>query len=339
MKTILLSLLLLPACAAGPAVFVQRPESPLVWPGGDQPVRISMEFSYRGLVDTDRDPGFWSQVGQWVIGQEDRALAAPYGMVTSADGETLFVADPGRGVVHRISLYSGEHRYLTGLEDKPFRSPVGVTSLPSGDLVVSDSTRENLVRCDSDGEAVGLFASSVDLGRPTGLVWDAVGQRLLVLDTTGGRLLAFSAEGDLLQIAGGVGEEAGLYNHPTNLAIASDGRIFLTDSLNFRVQVLNANLEPIGEFGIAGTGPGSFAKPKGIALDSEDHVYVVDGMFDNIQVFDPEGQLLLVFGRSGNGFGEFLLPTGIFIDKQDRIFVADSGNSRFQVFQYHPIEP
>jgi len=329
----------LSACASGPVVFTRRPEQPMRWPNDAQEARISFSFSYGSLADSERSPGFWTSLGHFVVGEETRALAAPYGPALAEQGDLLWIADPGKGLVHRLSLLSGEHRYLRGLERTPFRSPVGVAVLPDGRVVVSDSTAERLVLLDAEGEAIGRFAPTVPLGRPTGLAWDPVGNRLLVLDTIGGRVLSFALDGTLLQVAGGPGEEAGFYNHPTNLAVAADGRVFLTDSLNFRVQVLASDLHPLNAFGIAGTGPGTFSKPKGIALDSQGHVYVVDGMFDNVQVFDQDGQLLLVFGRSGSGLGEFLLPTGIHIDAQDRIFLADSGNSRIQVFQFHPIAP
>jgi len=335
---LLVTTLLLPACAAGPALFTSRPEQPLRWPDGEQPARITMEFAYGSLADTQRSPGFWQGVGNLVLGEEARALAAPYGLATSADGETLYVADPGLGVVHRLSLLTGEHEYLKDTGEQPLQSPIGVLVLDDGTLLVSDSALGRLFHFDAAGKGLGLFAEGTDLGRPTGLAWDQQGQRILVLDTVGGSLFAFDRSGKLLQHVGGEGDAVGLYNHPTNLAVSPDGRVFLTDSLNFRIQILNSDLTPLDNFGIAGTGPGAFAKPKGIGLDSDGHIYVVDGMFDNVQIFDQQGRLLLAFGRPGSALGRFSLPTGLYIDSRDRIFVSDSGNSRVQVFHYHPLE-
>ena len=64
------------------------------------------------------------------------------------------------------------------------------------------------------------------------------------------------------------------------------------DSMNFRVQIFDAEGKFIKKFGEVGTGYGQFSKPKGIAVDSEGHIYVVDSAFNNIQIFDAEGKLL-----------------------------------------------
>lgn len=334
-----IALLLLPclaACAAGPGRFLKTPEAPLGWPAEDPQPRITFEFLYHGLDDTDRSPGFWTSLGHFVLGEEPRRLGSPYGMALDSLGKELWIADTGYGVLHRLDLETGDHRLVDGGEDHRLQTPVGIALLPDGRFAVTDSTRGEVLLFDDEGEVDAVFGDPETLGRPTGLCWDAFGSRLLVMDTVGGRVLAYDLDGRQLLEAGAAGDMAGYFNHPTNLAVAADGEVFLTDSLNFRVQVFDQDLHPLREFGIAGNGPGTFAKPKGIALDSEGHVYVVDAMFDNIQIFDRGGTLLMTFGQSGQGFAGFHLPSGILITADDRIFISDSGNSRIQVFRYHP---
>ena len=110
----------------------------------------------------------------------------------------------------------------------------------------------------------------------------------------------------------------------------------VADTLNFRVQVFERDLQPVRQIGSAGDLPGYFSRPKGLAFDSEDHLYVVDAHFESVQIFDPHGPLLLSFGQEGSRPGEFWLPAGIHIDPSDRIWIADSYNRRVQVFQYLP---
>jgi len=332
----LILLLLTFSCAAGPGTFLQRPESQLGWPQSELEPRITFDFLYHGIEDSERSPGFWTSMGRWVMGEDARALGAPYGMALASDGVTLLIADTGYGVVHSLNLESGEHLVLNGGSEYRLGTPVGIAVLDDGRFVVTDSTRSEVIIFAADGTALESFGSAVELGRPTGIVWDSARQRLLILDTTGGRLLSYRLDGTFLQETGTPGERPGTFNHPTNLAISQEGQIFLTDSLNFRIQILNSDLEAAGEFGIAGNGPGTFAKPKGIALDSEGHVYVVDAMFDNIQIFSQQGELLMAFCQSGTGFAGLHLPTGILITPDNRIFVADAGNSRIQAFRYHP---
>jgi len=173
------------------------------------------------------------------------------------------------------------------------------------------------------------------LKRPTGLALNPRSSELLVVDTLLSGILRF----DLSTLAykgilSGGGQAAGKLHYPTQVAVAPNGNIVVSDSLNFRVQVFSADGSFLREFGGAGDSPGRFARPRGVAVDSEGHIYVVDALFDNVQVFDEEGRLLLAFGSHGNGPGEFWLPAGIFIDSTDRIYVSDSSNHRVQVFRY-----
>ncbi|NQU47331.1 MAG: hypothetical protein HQ519_01685 [Planctomycetes bacterium] len=347
MKSLLAASLLLSlgSCASGPGEFIHRPEERIAWPAHELSPRVSVLFAYHGSNDAVRNPGFWSRLGDWVVGEDVHRIGSPYGMCLlelgseSEPDPVLVIADTGLGMIHLLSLITCEHRMISGTEEFPLVTPVGAAALPGGRFCISDSTTGRIGIFNSDGEFVQPFAQTYELGRPTGLAWDDIGQRLLVVDTIGGRILAFNVDGELSAQVGIPGEEPGEFNHPTNLAVSAEGRVFVMDSLNFRVQVLNADLTPAWDFGLVGTGPGSFAKPKGIALDSEGHVYVVDAMFGNIQVFDQRGTLLLAFCESGNSLGSLSLPAGLLIDGTDRIFVADMGNSRIQVFQYHSIQP
>ncbi len=323
--------LLLAGCASGRAEFLRRPEHPVGWPPGAERPIVEVLFAYGGTGDARRERSGWRRFLDVLTGEEDLHLSAPYGLIVT-DRDELLVADPGGGCVHRISLETARHERLEAEGPFALETPVGVAVDRDGRIFVSDSSAGRIVRFSPGGRAEATFGEGQ--GRPTGIAWDAVGERLLVTDTTGGRLLSFSPEGELLAAIGRPGSALGLFNRPTNVAVAPSGEIYVTDSMNFRVQVFDSALRPIRAFGVAGDGPGAFSKPKGIALDGDGHVYVVDGMFDNVQVFDPEGNLLLTFGGSGNGLGQLYLPTGIWIDSRNRIFVSESGNARVQVFRY-----
>ena len=124
--------------------------------------------------------------------------------------------------------------------------------------------------------------------------------------------------------------EVGLIERSTD----EDGKILVTDSLNFRVQIFSSAGKYLDEFGEAGQMPGFFSRPKGIANDSDGNIYVVDALFDNIQIFSDQGTLLMDYGGPGQYFGKFWLPSGIAIDNTDKIYVADTYNKRIQIFQY-----
>lgn len=329
----LLALALCQACGPVTAEFVRRPESPLAWPDAASVPRVEVEFAYHDEHDVERSGGFLGGLGRLITGSRGPVLVAPYGLALSADG-WLYVADAGAGGVHALELASGEHRLLRGDGERRLETPIGVAFAPDGRLFVTDSSAGCVHVLARDGRTLAQLGSPAELGRPTGIVCDAARARMLVTDTTGGRLLALDLRTLAITAHGRRGEAPGEFNYPTNLALDAAGRVYVTDSLNFRVQVLSSELAPLASFGQAGAGPGCFAKPKGIALDSQGHVYVADGLFDNVQVFDAEGTLLLTFGSSGGALGELSLPTGLAFDGSDRLYVAEAGNARVQVFRF-----
>ena len=334
MRALPLSTLLLASCASVRPSFDWRPETPIAWPDAGETPRVEVLFAYRGTDDATRERGFLRRVGELIVGKPELKLVGPFGLGVNGAGE-LLIADTGIGAVHRLDLATAEHTLHRGPEDSPLQTPIGLAVVPDGRFFVTDSTSGLVREFGADGAPLRAFGSAEEIGRPTGIAFDALAERLLVLDTTGCRLLAYDLEGEFLGAFGRRGSGLGEYNYPTGIALDGEGNVYVVDSLNFRVQVLSNDLVPLRAFGVVGSGPGTFAKPKGVAVDSEGHVYVVDSMFDNVQIFDGEGQLLLTICRSGSGLGQLFLPTAIAIDGRDRVFVADTGNGRIQVFQYH----
>ncbi len=105
---------------------------------------------------------------------------------------------------------------------------------------------------------------------PNGDIWVADGHR-------GGnnRLVKFSPDGDFLLERGGcVGSESkepGMFDDPHAIAMDSQGRVFVGDRGNSRIQIFDqqGNLLAIWT---------QFGKPSGIVIDSNDVMYVVDGL-------------------------------------------------------------
>lgn len=166
------------------------------------------------------------------------------------------------------------------------------------------------------------------------MAFDGRGRRLLVADAGAHQIVLLSGTGELQARVGKRGTELGEFNFPTYVAVDSVGRVYVSDSLNFRVQQFSPQFQPLRQIGKQGDMPGYFATPKGVAVDGDDHLYVVDAQFEAVQIFDPQGTLLLSFGEEGNGPGQFWLPAGLFIDAGNRVWVADSYNHRVQVFDY-----
>jgi DNA-binding beta-propeller fold protein YncE len=322
--------IVLGACASGPVEFLRRPTKPVQWPPAEASARVRVEFAYAGAQDVETHPGFFRRLVDAIVGDERTEFVSPCGIASAQ--QTLFVADTGSACVHRIDLQTGEHEVWRGSDDFALEMPVGIAVGEQSAVYVADSSRGRIVEF-RDGEPVRAIGEG-RLHRPTGLCWDAARHRLLVVDTTAARIVAFSANGEELASTGTRGAEPGAFNYPTHIAVARDGIVAVSDSMNFRVQLLSSELQHVRTIGQVGRGPGSFASPKGVAFDPDGHVWVVDGLFENVQLFDRDGTLLLAVGTGGRGIGELTLPTGICIAPDGLVVLADAGNSRIQVLRY-----
>jgi len=139
-------------------------------------------------------------------------------------------------------------------------------------------------------------------------------QRIIVTESSSGRLLVFSPGGEPLK------ERAGLAR-PTGVATAPDGRILVGNAGRGNVEVYGADLALLYKLG---AGDGEFALPLGITVDERGVAYVADGKEDRVKVYDGVGAFLFSFGSRGNGDGRFRFPTAVTSnDTSQEIVVAD----------------
>ena len=129
------------------------------------------------------------------------------------------------------------------------------------------------------------------------------------------------------------------YANPYDLAVSSDGRIFVLNRCDparaaaIRVGVCNLDEDYLYEFGDgSGSGDTQFRWPVCIAFDRQEHLYVSDEQNHRVTVFDSDGQFLRKWGTPGSGDGEFNGPAGVAAGPDGSIYVIDQHNARVQKF-------
>lgn len=313
---------------------------PRYWPGLPEVPR------YRYVGELTGEENFRTRQGQtsgmqkalkWLAGidDEDRAnsLQRPQGVVVD-DAGRIYVSDISRQAVLVFDPVAGRLRvWSQARSEVPFRSPVGVALDADGGLLVADAERGAVFRLDADGRPRGSIGQA-ELRRPTGVARDPVSGRIFVADTRRHQVVVFDRTGRFLDHWGRRGDEPGRFNAPTYI-YWSGGRLYVADTLNARVQVLDGRdghwLKTIGRRGLY---VGNFERPKGVAVDDEGNVYVVESYRDHLLIFDRDGRFLLPIGGTGKQVGQFFLPAGVSVDRRNRIYVADMFNGRVVVFQY-----
>ena len=75
---------------------------------------------------------------------------------------------------------------------------------------------------------------------------------------------------------------------PQGIAVSTSGHVYVCDTSNHCIQVLNPDLALSHKFG-EGNGEGRFIAPHGIAIDSQDTIYPCDYGNDRIQKLSSNG--------------------------------------------------
>ena len=322
--------LLLGLLATGSFAASAQSTNQWIWPPPPAAPRIAFRQSIGSPRDWGIRPAWWTRLVDVVTGESHREdLVKPFGVGVAETGE-LLVTDSGVNVVTAWDRVNRRRHRWDRVGPYRFRSPVAVLQFHSM-IYVADSDLRVVLGFDAAGQI--RLAITNGLERPAGLA--IADEKLFVADAGQHRVIIYNLKGQRVGQFGQRGVAPGEFNFPTHLASDTHGNLFVTDSMNARVQILDQQTgQPRGVIGRLGDGSGQFSKPKGVAVDQAGHVYVVDAAFDNIQIFDQQGRFLLAFGSLGAQPGEFWLPAGIAIDPQDHIYVADSYNRRIQIFQY-----
>jgi len=315
----------LSACAPG----LSQKQVELVWPlPPDEP-----KIKFVDIIRTNLDLAKKGGLTETIFGQEVvEGLQKPYGVAVDKEGK-IYVTDLARVLI--LDLKKKDYDYI-GAEPGvgQLRVAIGIAAASDGRIFVTDVAAAR-VYVYAGGKYVAALGHKDEFISPSGVALDEKRGLIYVSDTRLHMIKIFSlSDYSFIKNIGQNGGHLGEFNYPTNITVDPEGKLYVVDTGNFRVQIFDKDYQVIRVIGRAGDSPGSFARPKGIAIDSEGHIYVVDTAFQNFQIFDQSGRILLAVGSGGIDPGEFLLPAGITIDDQDRIYVVNQVPGSVQIFQY-----
>ena len=235
----------------------------------------------------------------------------PQGLVFDPAGN-LYIADSGNGVIRRLRT-DGIVETWAGTPERrgtrngnrleaTFVTPIGLAWDVTGELWISDYSAHTIRRIDREGKVETLSGIDGTPGfvdgdgerakfyYPAGIDIDAQG-RLWVADVGNGAIRIVNRDGFTETMAGrtrtqghrdGSLDEA-QFDHPSDLAIAEDGSVFITDSWSHTIRMISDG-EVTTIAGSAGApgfsdGRGSYARfnhPVALALGPGGLLFVAD---------------------------------------------------------------
>jgi len=188
------------------------------------------------------------------------------------------------------------------------RDVAGVAVDANDRVYLATRVRSCIFVYERDGSFVRTWGEGMFTDRLHGITCHPDGT-IFVVDDEGQSVRHFTAEGKELAPIGPVGKpsdtgydgtnvatvtrSAGPYNRPTNIAVAPNGDLYVSDGYgNARVHHFSPDGKLIRSWGEPGTGPGQFMISHGICVLPDGRVLVADRENDRIQIFDPKGAFL-----------------------------------------------
>ncbi len=271
----------------------------------------------------------------FVFGGEDKEaqlVEKPYGLAVYEGA--IYVVDTRGNGYGIFDLAKGRSKVVQPTGAGSLKKPVNITIDTDGTRYVTDTEREQILVYSADDKFVRAMGKPGQF-RPVDVA--IKDDRLYVTDIMHHQVQVLDKKtGEILLTFGEAGSEPGQLFHPTNLAVAEDGTVYVTDTTNFRVQQFDSDGTPIRVIGSLGTSYGMFARPKGVALDRDGNMYVVDAAFQNVQVLAPDGAPLMAFGEPGAQRASINLPTVVKIDYDNidyfRKYAAPNFDIKYLVF-------
>jgi len=283
------------------------------------------KFTYEAHPDWARLPKGW------------RFLEVVDAAVDSQDRVYVF----SRGE-YPLMIFDREGNFLTSWGEGQFKRPHGITMGPNHTLFLADDgghaiyqfTLEGklLMTLGTPGKAAG-FMGGQPFNQPTKVARDPKTGELFISDGYGNaRVHKYSGDGKYLSSWGGPGMGPGEFNLPHSVALDKDGRVFVADRENLRIQIFDRQ----GKFL---TMWNNIHRPCGlhIAGEGEQLVYVgelapaypFNQKYPNlgacISIYDLKGNRLARLGDShpGEEPHQFLAPHGMTVDSRGDIYIGE----------------
>jgi hypothetical protein len=302
------------------------------------------------------------------------ALNGPRDVAVNGAG-TVFIADLNNNVVEMVSTsgvisvfagtgtagFSGNGGAATSAE---LSSPHGVAFDASGNVYIADADN-NVIRIVNSAGVISTFAgnntagfsgdggpaTSAELSTPVSIALDP-GGNLYISDRGNTRIrLVTASTGIITTVAGngtagfsgdgGSAASAELGNLLQDITVDSLGNLYIADSANNRIRLVNTSggISTIAGTGTAGFsgdgGPATSAElsaPFGVAVDAAGDVYFSDGTNSRIRMITASGTITTIAGGGADAISggtalnaELISPSGLSISSNGTIFFADLG--------------
>ena len=211
-----------------------------------------------------------------------------------------------------------------------YKYPRDVAVTEEGNIAVPEYGYQTVSLYSVTGQRIHSFGTANSYGSEDGQFYSpsAVairGDLMYVLEASNNRIQKFSvSKRSFISKFGSSGKGEGQFSNPHGICIDPEGKVFIADNSNHRIQVFNEDDSFAYSFPCQ-------QSPWGLAFDHQGHLHVVTNSSNCIQVFTPEGTSITSYGS-----GTLSSPAGIAIDAQGYIAISQYNGSNSYLWIYSP---
>jgi len=175
-----------------------------------------------------------------------------------------------------------------------------------------------------------------ELNGPEG-IYVGPNDNLYIADTQNSRIQVWTCDGQPLKSFGSYGPSAvwrnePQFDHPAGVLALPNGKIYVADTLNHRIVVLDPDGLVLSSWGRQGVRKRQFNMPRVLAKDHFGNIWVLDSGNSRVSNFNETGKFNFTWGSYGTQNGLLNIPLGMALNNIDQGILADTGNFRIQVF-------
>ena len=332
-----------------------------------------------GIITTAAGSGVIGSTGDNGVATSAR-LYGPSSVAVDSSGH-LYIADTQNNKIRRvnavtrvITTFAGNGLPTYGGDGSAaasasIRNPYGLAFNSNGDLFIADQYNHRIRKINMTNGTISTYAgdgtmsfagdgapaTSASLQFPAGITFNAAGE-LFIADLSNHRIRKVATNGTITTVAGtgviGASGDTGdalsaQLSSPTGVAIGAGNKLYIADSGNNKIRVVDLTTGVINTF--AGNGSSGYSgdngvatsatlnAPKDIRVDSSDNLLIVD-QFNHVVRMVKSGTSIIttVVGTGYNGYtgnsgyavnATLEYPLALTLDSSNTLYIADFYNN------------